>query len=167
VSLQEAVTGPPLRDRHRQGRCAEVEGAGRDVARQQADGVVAPRGGVEFDEARGGGERRLGAVALPRALHCDIDQVHRIARQVRQVERGLDGELALPDRQGGHPGERRRRALQQPVEPERLELDGAVQPDDADLREGHCVTEPHRHAARRPWSRHRSTTSTARSRAWW
>jgi hypothetical protein len=35
--------------------------------------VVRPREGIELDEARRGGDRGFGAVALPGAGHCDID----------------------------------------------------------------------------------------------
>ena len=89
--------------------------------------------------AGGRGERRLGAVALPGAAHRDVDQGHRASGHRRQVEQGLDGELALADRQSRGSAKQGRRRLRQPVEAERLQLDLPVQVDDADLREGYGV----------------------------
>jgi hypothetical protein len=54
---------------------------------------------------------------------------------------GLDGELALPDRQRGRAVEQCRRRLRQAVEAERFQLDLPVQANDPDLRSGYGLSE--------------------------
>ena len=77
-----------------------------ETLRQHAHHAVRPSKGGELDEAGRGGERRLGTVALPRAGHSHVDQVRHAGGQRRQVERGLDGKLALPDGRVGVPQSR-------------------------------------------------------------
>jgi hypothetical protein len=56
--------------------------------------------------------------------------------QVGQVPRGLRRELPLAHRQGGCSAEQRRGVLRQAVDAQRLELDLAVEADDAGRRRG-------------------------------
>ena len=63
-----------------------------------------------------------------------VDEVDGAAGERREVERGFGRELPHADRHGRRAGERRRRRLRWAVEPERLQLDLAVQAHDADLR---------------------------------